>query len=121
VRFFASQPGAELSPAPTLNGSAGISRTVGPTPAPAVKPLKVTLIGDQGDSKVVVRSGSGKVVYAGVVSLDERQRVSATPPVRISAEDAGAVEVKVAGHNRGSLGELGGPGSRTFHRPRSAS
>jgi cytoskeletal protein RodZ len=124
VRLFAAEP-AELlqNPTPVLNGSAGVGaagtgRAV--APAPAAQPIRLTLVGAQAGSKgVVVRNGSGEVVWAGEIVLGEKRTVEAVPPVKVTARDAGALEARVNGKDRGSLGELGQPGRRTFHRPAS--
>jgi cytoskeletal protein RodZ len=124
VRLFASEPPELLqSPAPVLNGSAGVgssgttSSGSGVAPAPVAKPIRLTLVGAQDASKVVVRNGSGEVVWAGEIVLGERRTIKAVPPVTVKAKDAGALEARVDGLDKGPLGELGQPGRRTFHRP----
>ena len=124
VRLFASEPPELLqSPAPVLNGSAGVdspgttSNGSGVAPAPVAKPIRLTLVGAQDASKVVVRNGSGEVVWAGEIVLGEKRTIKAVPPVTVKAKDAGALEAQVNGKDKGSLGELGQPGRRTFHRP----
>ncbi|MEO5710963.1 MAG: RodZ domain-containing protein [Nocardioidaceae bacterium] len=123
VRLFAAQPQELLqNPAPVLNGSAGVDSgpaTAGAAsaPAPAGKPIRVTLVGAQADTKVVVRNGAGEVVWAGEIVLGEKRVVKATPPVTVRATNAGALETQVNGKDRGPLGELGQPGRHTFHRP----
>ena len=124
VRLFASEPPELLqSPAPVLNGSAGVgssgttSSGSGVAPAPVAKPIRLTLVGAQDASKVVVRNGSGEVVWAGEIVLGEKRTIKAVPPVTVKAKDAGALEARVDGRDMGSLGELGQPGRRTFHRP----
>ncbi len=124
VRLFASEPPELLqSPAPVLNGSAGVdspgttSSGSGVAPAPVAKPIRLTLVGAQDGSKVVVRNGSGEVVWAGEIVLGEKRTIKAVPPVTVKAQDAGALEARVNGKDKGSLGELGQPGRRTFHRP----
>ena len=124
VRLFASEPPELLqSPAPVLNGSAGVGSSgtttsgSGVAPASAAKPIRLTLVGAQDASKVVVRNGSGEVVWAGEIVLGEKRTIKAVPPVTVKAKDAGALEARVDGVDRGSLGELGQPGRRTFHRP----
>ncbi len=109
-----------------LNGSAGIDSGAGSTGRavaprrPAAKPIRLTLVGAQAGSKdVVVRNGSGEVVWAGEIVLGEKRTIEAVPPVKVKAQDAGALEARVNGKDRGSLGELGQPGRRTFHRPAS--
>ena len=117
VRLFASEP-AELihDPAPILNGSAGIDSDYGlpAAAAPAVEPMPLTLVAAHGDTKVVVRDGDGTVVFSGAMVLGEKKRLELAPPVRVRAADGGALEVQVAGRDRGVLGVLGEPARRTF-------
>jgi cytoskeleton protein RodZ len=121
VRLFEAQPVEHFqSPAPVLNGSAGFDRSfpLNSAVGPAKKPLQLILVGSRADSNVVVRDGSGKIIYAGLVVLGENKPLKATPPVHVSATNAGAIEVRVGGRDRGSLGELGQPGRRTFRPAR---
>jgi cytoskeletal protein RodZ len=121
VRLVASEPEEVLrSPVPTLNGSAGVGNGAhGPVVhgAATPKPVRVTLTGAEGDSHVVVRSRGGKVAWAGELVLGEKRVVRAVPPLVVRSSDAGAVSVRVAGKDKGLLGEAGQPGRRTFHRP----
>jgi hypothetical protein len=120
VRLFASEPTELLqAPAPALNGSAGIDPGHGAAPKPATtpKPLRVTLVGAQGDSHVVVRARGGKVAWAGDIVLGEKRTVKAVPPVRVRSSDAGALDVRVNGKDKGPLGEAGKPARKTFHAP----
>jgi cytoskeletal protein RodZ len=119
VRLFATEP-AELieSPTPVLNGSAGVGDSypqVDRLPA-ARRPLPVMLVASQAGSRVVVRDGEGKIVFAGELVLGERKSLKVDPPVRVQAGNAGAVEVRVRGVDKGPVGELGQPGRRTFTR-----
>ena len=121
VRLFATEPEMVQSPAPVLNGSAGVDRDFPGVakPGPAAKPLPVTLVATQDGSRVVVRNGEGRVVFAGRLVIGEKKSLKVTPPVRVRALNAGAVEVQVRGRDRGPVGELGEPGRRTFTRPAS--
>lgn len=119
ARLFTTDPSSTVEiPAPALDSSA----VVEPAPAaqplaqsrPAAKPVGVRLTASQSDSHVVVRDGSGKVVFSGVLVLGERKQLDVVPPVRIVARDGGAVEARVAGRDRGLLGEAGEPARRTF-------
>jgi cytoskeleton protein RodZ len=119
VRLFESQPVEHFqTPAPLLSGSAGVDRSfpLKSAEGPAPKPLHFTLVSTRADSHVVVRDGSGKIIFAGLLVLGENKPLVAAPPVHVSAANAGAIEVRVGGSDRGSLGELGQPGRRTFHR-----
>ena len=90
-----------------LNGSAGVDPAPAApvarvAPAPAAKPIRVTLVGAQAGSQVVVRNGSGEVVWAGEIVLGEKRTVKARPPVKVKAQDAGALEARVNGKDQGS-------------------
>jgi hypothetical protein len=118
VRLFAGQPVEQVqSPAPVLNGSGGVSRSFDGYSDPVAKPVRVSLTATQSDSHVLVRDGSGKVVYTGLLALGETKSLAVTPPVHVSARNAGAVDVHLAGKDRGPVGTLGQHGHRTFHRP----
>jgi hypothetical protein len=120
VRFFAAEPAPVIhSPAPVLNGSAGVDREFDGLAAPntAPKPLRITLVAAEAGSRVVVRDGEGRIVYAGRLVLGERKKLEIVPPVKIRARNAGAVEVRVRGKDRGTVGQqLGEPGRRTIRR-----
>ncbi|MGA9747082.1 MAG: helix-turn-helix domain-containing protein, partial [Nocardioides sp.] len=130
VRLFATEPvevDDSLLPSSTrvLDGSAGVGngfadQSAGPGAQQANKgprPLPITLVAAQAGTRVVVRNGSGKVVFAGPLVIGERKSLRAEPPVTVRAANAGAVEVQVRGKDRGPVGELGQPGRRTLRQP----
>ena len=126
VRLFAAEPPELLQPPTTsLSGSAGVepkgtdAGAGAAAAAPAPKPIRLTLVGAQDGSKVVVRDRSGEVVWAGEIVLGERRTIKAVPPVKVKATDAGALVAQVNGKDKGPLGTLGESGRRTFHRPAS--
>ncbi len=116
VRLFSGEP-AQLvqSQPPVLNGSVSIEtpRTTAPVD-PVVKRMPITLVASQSDTSVVIRNGNGMIVYSGELVLGERKRLLVVPPVRVHAADAGALEVVVAGQDKGLLGVLGEPATRIF-------
>lgn len=127
VRLFSTEapdvddallPGAT----PVLNGSAGVDNGYDSMKqdkaATGPKPIPVTLVAAQAPTRVVVRDGDRTVVFAGPLVMGERKTLRVSPPVRVMARNAGAVEVRVQGKQRGFVGELGQTGARTFHRAR---
>jgi cytoskeletal protein RodZ len=127
VRLFSTEapdvddallPGAT----PVLNGSAGVDNGYDSMKqdeaASGPKPIPVTLVAAQAPTRVVVRDGDRTVVFAGPLVMGERKTLRVSPPVRVQARNAGAVEVRVQGKERGFVGELGQTGARTFHRAR---
>ena len=61
-----------------------------------------------------MRDGTGTVGWAGELRPGEERTLRATPPVRVRADDAGAVAVSLDGEEQGAVGRLGEPGRRTF-------
>jgi hypothetical protein len=95
--------------APVLNGSAGVDNS-----APqASDPVPVVLTAAGGGARVVVRDGTGKVVFTGNLTFGETKKLQAAPPVRVQSSD-GSVEIGLAGETRGALGATGEPAQNTF-------
>ena len=97
---------ATVSPAsPSLaDGSAGL--TSGGQVASAPVPVVITAAG--GGAHVVVRDGSGKVVFTGGLAFGQSRTLRVAPPIRIQSTD-GSLEVTVDGQDRGALGKTGEP------------
>lgn len=98
----------ELHTKPVLNGSPGatVQTKLGP-------PVPVVLDAAKGGAHVVVRDGSGEVVFNGDLAYGATKRVEASPPVRVQSSD-GALGVTVDGQDRGALGADGQPAQNTF-------
>jgi hypothetical protein len=95
--------------APALNGSAGPghgSRAAGPT-----VPVLVRAAG--GGAHLVVRDGTGKIVYTGDLAYGQTKSIEVAPPVQVETSD-GSVEVVVDGSERGAVGETGQEASETY-------
>jgi hypothetical protein len=92
-----------------LSGSGGPNHTS----APAAKPVPVMLTAAGGGARVVVRSGTGTVVFSGELAFGQQHRLQVSPPVRIQSTD-GAVRVQVAGQDRGRMGPAGRPASASY-------
>ena len=94
-----------------LSGSGGPNHA-SPPPA-AAKPVPVVVTAAGGGARVVVRSGTGAVVFSGELALGQQHRLQVSPPVRIQSTD-GAVRVRVAGQDRGHMGPAGSPASASY-------
>jgi hypothetical protein len=120
IRLFETEPEQLVpAPAPVVNGSAEVDQR--PKEVLDVRPthplLPVTLVANEAATRVVLRDGTGSVVYRGPLVLGERKSLRVDPPLSVRAVDAGAVKVFVRGQDRGPVGELGTPGTRTYYRP----
>lgn len=67
----------------------------------------VTLSATGGTSYVVVRDGSGDVVWQGLLQTGGTKKVSGTAPLTVAAADGGVVSLKVKGKVLGRVGKSG--------------
>jgi len=90
------------------NGSAGL--TSGGELAP---PVEVRLTAAGGGAHVVVRDGSGRVLFKDSIAFGATQTLKVSPPVRVQSTD-GSLEVTVDGQEHGAMGETGQPAQDVF-------
>lgn len=92
-----------------LSGSGGLhhSRT---SVAP---PIPVSLTAAGGGVRVVVRDGTGKLVFSGDLAFGQKHTVRASPPVRVQSTD-GTLRVTVDGQDRGRMGPAGRPATQSY-------
>jgi helix-turn-helix protein len=92
-----------------LSGSGGPNHSSGPV----AKPVAVALTASGGGARVVVRDGTGKLVFSGDLAFGQRHTVQASPPVRVQSTD-GSVRVTVGGQDRGRMGPAGRPATQSY-------
>jgi cytoskeleton protein RodZ len=110
ARLVMDHPSAVSPSSPSLaDGSAGL--TSGSNTVAAQVPVVLTAAG--GGAHVVVRDGSGKVVFTGSLAFGQSRTLQASPPVRIQTTD-GSLEVTVDGESRGAIGQTGQPAQDLF-------
>jgi helix-turn-helix protein len=108
ARLIMDSP-VELRSVPALNGSAGPgngTRQAGPT-------VPVLLRAAGGGAHLVVRDGTGKVVFTGDIAYGQTKALEVSPPVRVESSD-GSVEVVVDGSEKGAIGETGREATGTY-------
>ena len=76
-------------------------------------PVPVTLTATSGGARVVVRDGNGRLVFSGDLAYGQSHALRAAPPIRIQSTD-GAVQVTVAGRDRGRMGPAGRPATQSY-------
>ncbi len=101
--------GAAVPEHPSLNGSAGVSLTSGRL-SDAV-PVSLTAAG--GGARVILRDGTGKVIFHGPLAFGQTRTFKVSPPVRVQTTD-GSLTASVDGQDKGALGATGRPASNTF-------
>lgn len=99
----------QMADTPRLNQSSGINN--GTSNAGPKVPVVLTATG--GGAVVVVRDGSGAVVFDGDVAFMQTVELQVTPPVRVQSTD-GSLTVSVDGEDRGALGATGQESQNTF-------
>jgi cytoskeleton protein RodZ len=92
-----------------LNGSGGPNHRG----APAAPAVPVVVSAPSSGARIIVRDGTGAVVFTGDLAFGASRTFSVSPPVRVQATD-GSVTVTVDGEDHGALGATGAPGSGTF-------
>ncbi|MET0523236.1 MAG: helix-turn-helix domain-containing protein, partial [Nocardioides sp.] len=109
ARLIMDSPVELRGAAPILNGSAGVGNNAQKA-APAV-PVVLNAAG--GGAHVVVRDGSGTVVFNGNLAFGATKTLKVSPPVRVQSSD-GSLETSVDGQDRGALGKTGQPAQDTL-------
>jgi hypothetical protein len=89
---------------PVLNGSAGVDHGKGGGQAVPAVPVVLSAAG--GGAQVIVREGSGDVVFKGSLSFGETRTLQVSPPVWIKTSD-GSLTASIDGDDRGALGATG--------------
>jgi len=102
-------PASESPSSPSLaDGSAGLTGG-----AQQASPVPVELAAAGGGAHVVVRDGTGKVVFTGSLAFGQSKTLQVSPPVRIQTTD-GSLEVSVDNQDHGAIGKTGKPAQDVF-------
>jgi cytoskeleton protein RodZ len=110
ARLVMDHPSTVSPASPSLaDGSAGL--TSANTNAAARVPVVLTAAG--GGAHVVVRDGTGKVVFTGSLAFGQSRTLEVSPPVRIQTTD-GSLKVSVDGQDHGSIGRTGQPAQDVY-------
>jgi hypothetical protein len=70
-------------------------------------------VAEGGGARVVVRDGTGEVIFSGTMAFGETRTFQVSPPVRVQTTD-GSLTASVDGEDRGSLGTTGEPAQDIF-------
>jgi hypothetical protein len=111
ARLIMDSPVELQGAAPVLNGSAGVDN--GPGRVAAAPKVPVVLTATGGGARVVVRDGTGAVVFVGNIAFGESKLLDVSPPVRVQTTD-GSLTATVDGQEHGALGKTGEPAQNTF-------
>ncbi|WP_051247372.1 helix-turn-helix domain-containing protein [Nocardioides halotolerans] len=102
ARLVMDHPSSVSPTSPSLaDGSAGLT-----SGGQAASPVPVVITAAGGGAHVVVRDGTGKVVFTGSLAFGQSRTLKVSPPVRIQSTD-GSLEVSVDGRDHGAMGKTG--------------
>jgi len=109
ARLVMDNPASVSPSSPSLaDGSAGLT-----SGGQAAAPVPVLLTAAGGGAHVVVRDGTGKVIFTGSLAFGQSRTLLVAPPVRIQTTD-GSLEVSVGGHDHGAIGKTGQPAQDVY-------
>ncbi len=119
ARYLTDSPATTPAQAsPTQNGAGLGSPGAGNPPVADPQDAHVTLVGVAAGSRVKVIDRYHQSVFAGLLEGGKTRKFSGVAPLRVWAQDAGAVRVSVRDHDLGPLGARGRPAHETIHAPR---
>ena len=110
ARLVMDAPPELRGSAPVLNGSGGPG---GAGSAALGDPVPVVVSAITGGAHIVVRDGSGQIIFEGNLAVGDVKELDAAPPVRVQTTD-GAVTVSLDGQDARPIGESGVAGQGTY-------
>ncbi|MFL6023531.1 MAG: RodZ domain-containing protein [Marmoricola sp.] len=114
ARLFAGDP-QQLTVAPDASSqTAGLAANQKPITSPLMKTTTMTVTAAHAGTRVVVRDRTQKVLWSGDLALGKHRTIVGVAPFKVTADNAGAVEVSVKGKPKGTIGTAGTKGTRSF-------
>ena len=114
ARLFAG-PTEQLTAAPDPSSqAAGLAANRTPITSPLMRTTRMTVTAAHAGARVVVRDRTKRILWSGDLAIGQHRRIVGLAPFRVSADNAGAVEVVVRGKALGTVGTAGAPGAKNF-------
>ncbi len=114
ARLLQGDP-AELTVAPDPSSqSAGLAANRKPITSPLMRTTPMTVTASHAATKVVVRDRTGRVLWSGDLAIGSKRKIVGLAPFKVTAENAGAVEVTVKGEPLGTIGTAGEKDTKQF-------
>lgn len=112
ARVFSDDPQELVSPAPDVVDTAGLAGEEPEQVESALAAIRFTA--DGAGSQVVVRDGTGRILWVGRLADGQSQQVIGTAPFDVTASNGSAVRVGYLGKDRGTVGETSEADNRRF-------
>jgi hypothetical protein len=114
ARLLSGDPAQVAAPPESSADSAGLAANQQPITSPLMRTTPMTVTAAHAGAHVVVRDRTGKILWSGDLRMTHSRRVVGLAPFRVQSDNAGAIEVRVAGQDLGTIGTAGEAGSRRF-------
>lgn len=112
ARVFSDDPQELVSPAPDVVDTAGLAGEEPEQVESALAAIRFTAEG--AGSQVVVRDGTGRILWVGRLADGQSQQIIGTAPFDVTASNGSAVRVGYLGKDRGTVGETSEADNRRF-------
>jgi hypothetical protein len=114
ARLLSGDP-EQLTVAPVAtDNTAGLAANHQPIKSARMKTTPMTVTAKYAGAHVVVRDRTGRILWSGDLRMTQKRRVVGRAPFKVESDNAGAVEVTVAGRALGTIGVAGEPGAKRF-------
>jgi hypothetical protein len=114
ARLLSGDPAEVAVPPAGSSDSAGLAANRQPITSPLMRTTTMTVTAAHAGAHVVVKDRTGKVLWSGDLRMTHHRRIVGLAPFTVSSDNAGAIEVSVAGQQMGTLGTAGKAGSKRF-------
>ena len=114
ARLVTGGPEEVAAPSVSTSDSAGLAANRQPITSPLMKTTKITVTAAHAGAHVVVKDRTDRVLWSGDLRMTHHRRVVGLAPFTVESNNAGAIEVTLAGHPMGTLGVAGKAGSKRF-------
>ena len=114
ARLVAGDPEQVAVPRVSQGESAGLAANRQPITSPLMRTTAMTVTAAHAGAHVVVKDRTDRVLWSGDLRMTHHRKVVGLAPFTVESDNAGAIEVTVAGQARGTLGTAGKAGSKRF-------
>ncbi|MCZ4497475.1 MAG: hypothetical protein JWQ74_28 [Marmoricola sp.] len=113
ARLFAGDP-EQLTVAPDTSQSAGLAANHQPITSPLMRTSAIRVTATYAGTHLVVRDRTKKVLWSGDLAIGKDRKIVGLAPFAVTADNAGAVTVRMKGKDLGTLGTAGAKGTKSF-------
>jgi cytoskeleton protein RodZ len=114
ARLLSGDPAELAAPSVGSSDTAGLAGNREPITSPLMKTTRMTVTAAHAGAHVVVRDRTGRILWSGDLRMTRHRQVVGLAPFKVESDNAGAIEVTVAGEPQGTVGTAGEAGSKRF-------